>query len=272
MTAPPRGHFKVARKAYDPVHGDPWCLEPRAYSRWEAWLFLIQLAQWQPEHTRQTKYGLVTSKRGEFVASLRWLAEQFGWSPASVRRFLLDAEKTQRIVKQSEHHAGTVYLIAKYDRYQSGAVEADTDHETDHDTDEKQTRNKNKQEKQGKQNTKTPSESPDVAAVVAHYLTRHPRRSVSAKARALVARVLGGGWTVADVVAAIDGNANDDWHAQKRKHELEYVLRDDKRDGFREQGEAGGVPELTGPEIVDGWMSPEFERLTRPAGVRPWAA
>ena len=33
MTEAPKGHIKVARRAFDPVVGDPFWLEPRTFSR-----------------------------------------------------------------------------------------------------------------------------------------------------------------------------------------------------------------------------------------------
>lgn len=253
-----RGYINIARKMFS--HDDAFWSEARPRTRFEAWLFLIQLAQWR-QHSRQTKYGLITLERGQFVASIRWLAGELQWSAKKVFTFLAECEKQGRIRKHSQHHAGGIYLVVNYDEYQGYHPEEETDSETVLESDRKQTGNKNKQVKQEKQNTKKPTasvaDSPDVLAVVAHYTTRHPRRSVSAKARALIAKVLASGWTVADCVAAIDGNADDGWHAEKRKHEVEYVLREDKRDGFREQGERASVPIQ---ETADGWFTPEFER------------
>ncbi len=42
---------------------------------------------------------------------------------------------------------------------------------------------------------------------------------------------------------AIDGNAADEWHQHRQKHELEYVLRDNgKIDTFREMAAAAKAP------------------------------
>ncbi len=66
----------------------------------------------------------------------------------------------------------------------------------------------------------------NVASVVAHFLSVHPTRRGSSKDQATVKRALGLGYSVADLCEAIDGNAIDSWHVEKRKHELSYVLRD----------------------------------------------
>lgn len=73
-----------------------------------------------------------------------------------------------------------------------------------------------------------------------------------------VRRALGFGYSVADLKRAIDGNADDSWHSERKKHELPYVLRNNGLiDGFIAKAEA--LPE--GPNVD------EFGLLT-PRGLR----
>ncbi len=111
----PRGHVKLARKAFE---SDPFWLEARVFSRWEAWVDVIQLACYAPYRFR-TAHGPVDLARGEFVASIRWLAVRFKWNLKRVRVWLVTCEKGARIRAQRQTAAGTVYLIVNYDKYQS---------------------------------------------------------------------------------------------------------------------------------------------------------
>lgn len=110
----PYGHIKLSRKLFD---GDPWWGETRAFSRFEAWVDMLQLAAWRPVGV--TYQGEIMSLgRGEFVLSVRLAARRWGWSPKSARTFLKQAQQAARIKAQREAQAGTVYLIVNYDSYQ----------------------------------------------------------------------------------------------------------------------------------------------------------
>lgn len=62
-------------------------------------------------------------------------------------------------------------------------------------------------------------------AVLTHYLSTHPRRKTDDKnAKRYIGAALKR-FSVEDLKQAIDGNAKDPWHVDKRKHELSYVLR-----------------------------------------------
>jgi hypothetical protein len=65
-----------------------------------------------------------------------------------------------------------------------------------------------------------------VELVMAGYRTHHPRRRPGDKERKIVRRALvSGGYSVAELLEAIAGNAADPWHVERAKHELSYVLR-----------------------------------------------
>jgi hypothetical protein len=114
-----RGHIKLSRKLFE---DDPWWNEKRPRTRIEAWLDLIYLASWKP---RQFAIGNEVHDlgRGEFVASLRFLAERWRWGKTAVASFLAACEKLRRIARQRDGQGGTVYLLVNYDYYQG--VETD---------------------------------------------------------------------------------------------------------------------------------------------------
>lgn len=108
----------------------------------------------------------------------------------------------------------------------------------------------------------------DADCVLAHYIARHPRRRIGPKDRKAVANALTLGYAADELCAAIDGNADDAWHQEKRKHELPYVLRDTgKIDGFRERA-TDAIAKSAEP-IVDahGVLTAYGERMTRPTYV-----
>lgn len=67
---------------------------------------------------------------------------------------------------------------------------------------------------------------PEVAAVLEYYRTRHPKRRPGPKEEKLIAKALGWGFAGLELCEAIDGNAEDPWHAERGKHDLAYLFRD----------------------------------------------
>ena len=107
---PPEGHIKVSRKVFDAEHGDPLWLEKREFSKWEAWIDVIQLAAWKAvKYT--TQFGVIALERGEFIASRRHLAKRWRWSEKKVRVWLATLQKGSRLRAQRETESGMVYLI-----------------------------------------------------------------------------------------------------------------------------------------------------------------
>lgn len=141
------GYIKISRKLFHAVDGDVWWQEPRVYSHFEAWVYLIQLAQWAPG-TLSTQYGPVALERGEFVASIRHLAKDWKWGVQRVRTFLKKAKNLTRLQAQRETQSGTVYLIVNYDTYQGSDDDDNTPDNTAKSTALTQRQHKNKNNKQ----------------------------------------------------------------------------------------------------------------------------
>jgi hypothetical protein len=92
--------------------------------------------------------------------------------------------------------------------------------------------------------------SPGTAEVLAHYVLTHPKRRPGPKEARVVAKALESGYSVEDLKRAITGNATDDWHREKKKHELAYVLRDNgKIDDFIARADAADAQE----PLIDEW-------------------
>lgn len=109
------GHIKLSRKLFD---SDAWWTEKRAFSRFEAWVDMLQLAAWKPAAIEYHGESIRLA-RGELVLSIRLAARRWGWTPKKTRGFLERARGMARVRAQRETLAGTVYLIVNYDTYQS---------------------------------------------------------------------------------------------------------------------------------------------------------
>jgi hypothetical protein len=243
----PLGHIKLARKLFDAEHGHAFWNEPRVFSRFEAWVDVIQLAAFASYTYHTAHFGSIDLARGEFVASIRWLGARWKWTVKRVRTYLAACEKWAQLKAQRETAAGTVYVIVNYETYQSQGHSRGTAKGTPEGTAGAQQGHKREASKAIQAITTTP----DMDAVCAHYTAVHPRRRTGPKDRAAVAKALTLGYSREDLCLAIDGNAQDEWHATRHKHELTYVLRDGKIDTFI----AAGAP----VRLVDasGILTPE---------------
>lgn len=109
------GHIKLSRKLFE---SDTWWREEREFSRFEAWVDMLQLAAWKPM-TLEYLGEPIAIGRGEFILSIRLGSRRWGWTPKKTRGFLQRAQERARIRAQGETPAGTRYLIVNYDTYQS---------------------------------------------------------------------------------------------------------------------------------------------------------
>lgn len=101
-------------RLFDPGHqmaDEPAC------KRW-AWLDLCYLTQ-RKDGTRLIDYKPVRVKRGELIASERFLAERWQWSRGKVQRFLtyLEHPDVHRIEVVRRTRAGTIYRLPTFEDY-----------------------------------------------------------------------------------------------------------------------------------------------------------
>lgn len=120
------GHIKLSRKLF---RSDPWWAEERVFSRFEAWIDILQLAAWKP---RVVLYhgDEIPLERGELILSIRLAAARWSWSEKGTRTFLKRAQERARLTAQRETQAGTVYLVVNYDTYQSSREPKGTPEDT----------------------------------------------------------------------------------------------------------------------------------------------
>jgi hypothetical protein len=149
------GYLKLSRKLFDGA--DPFWKEERVFSRFEAWIDLLQRAAWKSGRYA-TAHRLDQLERGEFVASLRFLGERWGWDKMRVQRYLAGLEKAGHLTRQREGQHGAVYLIVKYAAYQSERATAETADETPDETPVRQQRDSG-ETKEKKGNTATAAAS-----------------------------------------------------------------------------------------------------------------
>lgn len=142
------GFIQLSRKQFagdDDLWDDGTPFDSRS-----AWTWLIQQAAWK-DSTYHTEFRLDALKRGEFVASLRYLGERWGWDKMRVSRYLKMLEKARRVVRQRTGHHGTVYLLVKYDTYNPPPMQRETGTETVRKTIMRQKRDKVEEGKEGKE-------------------------------------------------------------------------------------------------------------------------
>lgn len=117
------GYIKQSRKQFqgdDLLWDDGTPFDSRS-----AWTWLIQAAAWKDSvyHTRSRMDAL---KRGEFVASYRFLGARWGWDKNRVQRLLKLLSRAGRISHQRKGQHGHVYLIVNYDAYQMSTLHGGT--------------------------------------------------------------------------------------------------------------------------------------------------
>lgn len=162
----------MARKLFHPDSGDADWLEERQFSRFEAWVDVLQMTAWAPR-----RQGDAELSRGEFVASLRTLSRRWKWSVKKVRTWILGGTNKGKLRAQREAQAGTVYLVVNYDTYQRGEGYEGTPEETQKGTARAQQGHKKESSKAI--TTTTHGESD---AVFAEAWAEYPKRPGNSKA------------------------------------------------------------------------------------------
>lgn len=105
----------------------PYWTEKRVYSRAEAWLDCwANMAAWA-DHKKLVGSRQVDLKRGEFLASDRFLMKRWGWSRGKVRRWIEAATEANEIRPTSETSDGTIYLVVNYGLMQPGGTSLETE-------------------------------------------------------------------------------------------------------------------------------------------------
>ena len=122
------GYIKISRKFFS---SETW-EAARTYSECEAWLDLIQSARFDATQPETVGIGgrNVTWGRGQYPASIRFLANRWQWGSKRVRSFLETLKKKGMITTDDSQGVNVITLV-NYDKYNGGNREAQpTDRES----------------------------------------------------------------------------------------------------------------------------------------------
>lgn len=100
---------RMFKPDHELAQGDPAC------RRW-AWIDLCHMARWEDGH-RIVGGTAIALRRGELVASFRYLADRWGWSVKKVRTFMTLLVDVEKLGTVRDTPKGTVYRIVNYERY-----------------------------------------------------------------------------------------------------------------------------------------------------------
>lgn len=108
------GFIRLNRKFFTNVY---WS-QQRTFSLSEAWLDLIQMARFDAEPaTKELPNGrLITIKRGEIHAGLRFLSDRWGWSVEKTQRYINKHIKKHEIERRTEH-GESIISLCNYEYY-----------------------------------------------------------------------------------------------------------------------------------------------------------
>ncbi len=128
-----RGKFFIDR---DLLHHEMWLSEK--FSRGQAWLDLLGLANWKPGMIR-VRGIRIDLERGDVGWSQRELMKRWRWSQDKFKRFMKELESDGRVVFKPIQRVYTVIQICNYDLYQMTDAQNDTqnDAQTNSQTDNK---------------------------------------------------------------------------------------------------------------------------------------
>jgi hypothetical protein len=104
--------------------------EQRAFSRFEAWLDLIQLASFMDGQTDLIKGKLISRNRGEVIASVRWLCRRWGWSMHKVSDYI-ELLRSQNMVTVDKESGIQKIKLVNFEKHNSiGNEERNTETKT----------------------------------------------------------------------------------------------------------------------------------------------
>lgn len=228
------GFIVLSRKMFG--GDDPLWPDDREYTRAEAWIDLIQDASWRPR-TRLIDGETVQIERGQLIASQRFLAERWNWTRKRVRGFLDLLERMGRVNVDSNHqkaHLGSIITLVDYDDYQYRPSKKAHQRARRGPT-EGPNKIELKELKGIQQGSLEVEKNGTIEAVWNHYISTYADRFSEGRAKRLkldsagrpgkIKARLREGYSQNDLCRAIDGYFESDWHVERGKVELEYILR-----------------------------------------------
>ena len=113
------GTVNIARDLFD--HG---MFKPEVFTEREAWIWLIMQARWKSGAYRAGDF-VVNLDRGQLAASVRFMAQAWGWTPAKVQRYQKRLINLEMISSKTDTGV-TVTTICNYDKFQTLQQTPDT--------------------------------------------------------------------------------------------------------------------------------------------------
>ena len=113
------GFFKVDRQIFD-----HWLWEDRPFSKGQAWIDLIGLANYEDGKTPY-KGQIIACSRGTVYRSISFLADRWGWSRKKTKAFIELLERDGMVTTEVTTHRTTITLI-NYGKFQDVGTTKDT--------------------------------------------------------------------------------------------------------------------------------------------------
>ena len=109
------GYIPISRKLFESL----WWLEEREFSKAEARLDMIQSARFEASSTKMlVGCKVIEVGRGEFPATIRFLAKRWGWNKNRVDRFLkLLVAENMITTRTASGTSQTIIKLCNYDDY-----------------------------------------------------------------------------------------------------------------------------------------------------------
>ena len=109
------GYIPISRKLFESL----WWLEEREFSKAEAWLDMIQSARFEASSAKMlVGCKVIEVGRGEFPATIRFLAKRWGWNKNRVDRFLkLLVAENMITTRTASGTSQTIIKLCNYDDY-----------------------------------------------------------------------------------------------------------------------------------------------------------
>lgn len=119
------------------------------FCRGYAWDWMVAQARWEPGPVSIGGRTIVL-ERGQFTASVRFMADAWNWSKSAVDRFVTRL-KSEAMIGTASEQGQLVITICNYEKFQPAGREAGTDAGTPTGTAAGQQRDKLKKGKEGKE-------------------------------------------------------------------------------------------------------------------------
>jgi hypothetical protein len=107
------GFIKIHRQSVD----NPLYFAEK-FTKWQAWIDLLMIANYQDRYV-SVRGVMIMVKRGQALASERFLSDRWKWSRDKVRSFLKFLEEEGKQILPQKNNVTTLITIVNYNKYQT---------------------------------------------------------------------------------------------------------------------------------------------------------